>query len=352
MATQTIQVESLSGDTLTMEVFSLTSDTAQATASATEATNRHGLYSAAFTDLPTGDHRCMMVDASSNVSSVQYATTTAATETVQAYDSLSSGGGATAAEIWQESANSHTTGNTMGHWLNIVKKSVFNVEGEIVAGGTLSAVTFRTDLTQADGAFDDQLILFTSGSLIGEARPISSSSLSNGVIVVQEEFTSAPSASDEFVILPQHIHSLAAIGNEVKSLGSTIEVVSPLKANNGETDIELVYGQQYDDSGNAATLFGSVSFAIPTATQDLTTATGGEFKVYGSSATPTASLTSVTYENVGTANQRVKVALSAVNAQLTTNEFYTYTLTATYASGSPAQISRGKLTLVSVVPTE
>jgi hypothetical protein len=240
----------------------------------------------------------------------------------------------------------------MGHWLNIIKKSVFNVEGEIVAGGTLSAVTFRTDLTQADGAYNDQLILFTSGSLIGEARPISSSSLTNGVIVVQEEFTSAPSASDEFVILPQHIHSLASIGNEVKSLGSTIEVVSPLKTNNGETDIELVYGQQYDDSGNAATLFGSISFAIPTATQDLTTATGGEFEVYGSSATPTVSLTTVTYENVGTANQRVKVALSAANAQLATNEFYTYTLTSTYASGSPAQISRGKLTLISVVPTE
>jgi hypothetical protein len=332
--------------------------TAQATASATEATNRHGLYSAAFTDLPAGDHRCMMVDASNNVSSVQYATTTAATETVQAYDSLAGGGGATAAEVWQESASSHTTGNTMGHWLNIIKKSVFNVEGEIVAGGTLSAVTFRTDLTQADGAYNDQLILFTSGSLIGEARPIFNSSLTNGVIVVQDEFTSAP----------QHIHSLASIGNAVKSLGSTIEVVSPLKTNNGETDIELVYGQQYDDSGNAATLFGSISFAIPTATQDLTTATGGEFKVYGSSATPTVSLTTVTYENegtanqrvkvalsaanAGTANQRVKVALSAANAQLATNEFYTYTLTSTYASGSPAQISRGKLTLVSVVPTE
>jgi hypothetical protein len=89
MATQTIQVEALSGETLTMEVFSLTSDTVQASASATEATNRHGLYVASFTDLPVGSHRCMMVDASNEVSSVQYCTTTAATETVQSYDSLS-----------------------------------------------------------------------------------------------------------------------------------------------------------------------------------------------------------------------------------------------------------------------
>ena len=99
MATQTIQVEALSGETLTMEVFSLTSDTAQASASATEATNRHGLYVANFTDLPTGSHRCMMVDASNEVSSVQYCTTTAATETVQSYDSLSGISGTVDANI-------------------------------------------------------------------------------------------------------------------------------------------------------------------------------------------------------------------------------------------------------------
>jgi hypothetical protein len=104
MATQTIQVEALSGETLTMEVFSLTSDTAQASASATEATNRHGLYVASFTDLTAGSHRCMMVDGSNNVVSVQYCTTTAATETVQSYDSLSGISGTVDANIVSSSA--------------------------------------------------------------------------------------------------------------------------------------------------------------------------------------------------------------------------------------------------------
>lgn len=134
--------------------------------------------------------------------------------------------------------------------------------------------------------------------------------------------------------------------------GATIEVVDPIKSNNGENDIELIYGQQYSDAGNATTLFGSVTFAIPTATQNLASATGGEFKVYSTTGTPVLSLTTVTYASTGTADQKVKVVLSASNTELSTSEFYTYTLTSTYSSGSPAQLSRGRLTLVSSVPSQ
>ena len=52
MATQTIQSWAVTGETLTMRVYTVDSDTETASASASEATNRDGLYSANFTDLP------------------------------------------------------------------------------------------------------------------------------------------------------------------------------------------------------------------------------------------------------------------------------------------------------------
>lgn len=56
MATQTIIFTGPTGRTLTAKLFPHGSDTLQESVSATEATNRKGYYSAAFTDAPAGDY--------------------------------------------------------------------------------------------------------------------------------------------------------------------------------------------------------------------------------------------------------------------------------------------------------
>ena len=82
-------------------------------------------------------------------------------------------------------------------------------DGEV--SGTPTASAFDTNLTAVSGAYDHLLILFTSGSLAGEARPIDSYSATNGRITLQEPLTAAPSASDEFIVVPDHSHPVSEI---------------------------------------------------------------------------------------------------------------------------------------------
>ena len=86
-------------------------------------------------------------------------------------------------------------------------------DGEV--SGTPTASAFDTNLTAVSGAYDHLLLLFTSGSLAGEARPIGSYSSTNGRITLQEALTAAPSSADEFIIVPDHTTPTAEIVNDI-----------------------------------------------------------------------------------------------------------------------------------------
>ena len=88
-------------------------------------------------------------------------------------------------------------------------KAQASAAGEV--SGTPTASAFDTDLTATSGAFDHLLIVFTSGSLAGEARPIDAYSSTNGRITLQEDLTAAPSSADEFLIVPSHVHPISEI---------------------------------------------------------------------------------------------------------------------------------------------
>jgi len=82
-------------------------------------------------------------------------------------------------------------------------------DGEV--SGTPTASAFDTNLTAVTGAYDHLLLLFTSGSLAGEARPIATYNSTNGRITLQESLTSAPSSSDEFIVVPDHTDPISEI---------------------------------------------------------------------------------------------------------------------------------------------
>lgn len=82
-------------------------------------------------------------------------------------------------------------------------------DGEVA--GTPTATAFDTNLTATGGAYDHLLLVFTSGVLAGEARPIDSYTATNGRIVLQEALTAAPSAADEFIVVPNHVMPLEEI---------------------------------------------------------------------------------------------------------------------------------------------
>jgi hypothetical protein len=147
-------------------------------------------------------------------------------------------------------------------------KSQASAEGEV--SGTPTASAFDTDLTAVTGAFDDLLILFVSGSLTGEARPIASYDNTDGRITLQESLTAAPSAADEFLIIPSHTHPIADIQDGLATdskLSSTYDLTAWLltaavgNISNAQTAAEsfelILGGVTYTVTGSGMTESGN-----------------------------------------------------------------------------------------------
>lgn len=87
MATQTVEFRSPPSQTVTAKLFAVGSDTEQASVSATEATNRKGTYSAAFTDEAAGEYELIAFVGSVPVAR-WFVTLTLTTATFQARDKV------------------------------------------------------------------------------------------------------------------------------------------------------------------------------------------------------------------------------------------------------------------------
>jgi hypothetical protein len=111
--------------------------------------------------------------------------------------------------VWDEDNRDHLLAHSTGKNLDTIRKANYVTDGTVAAGGTLTTTTFRTTLTQANGKYRHQTLLFMTGNLAGESKPIIESYQTDGVIELDEPFTAAPTAGDEFVILPDHVHPLS-----------------------------------------------------------------------------------------------------------------------------------------------
>jgi hypothetical protein len=85
METQTVEFRSPPSQTITAKLFTVGSDTEQAAVSATEATNRKGTYSAAFTDEAAGEYELIAFVGAVPVAR-WFVTLTLTTATFQTYD--------------------------------------------------------------------------------------------------------------------------------------------------------------------------------------------------------------------------------------------------------------------------
>lgn len=118
-------------------------------------------------------------------------------------------------DIYDEAYSDHTTAGTFGKLFDLIRKSNLATESTVAASPTPSTTSFGTSLTDSDDTWNEQVILFTTGNLAGQAKPISDFANTNGVISVSEAFSEAPTASDEFVIIPSHVHTLETIADAV-----------------------------------------------------------------------------------------------------------------------------------------
>jgi hypothetical protein len=85
VATQTVEFRSPPSQTITAKLFAVGSDTQVASVSSTEATNRKGTYSAAYTDVAAGEYELIALVGAVPVAR-WFVTLTLTTATFQAYD--------------------------------------------------------------------------------------------------------------------------------------------------------------------------------------------------------------------------------------------------------------------------
>jgi len=128
--------------------------------------------------------------------------------------------------VWDSSYSSHVVAGTFGKLMDQLRKANRSINGEVA--GTPTASAFDTNLTgYTTGAFDSEVLVFVSGSLEGEARPILNYNSTNGRITFEEALTGVPSVADEFVILPYHVHPISEIqsGLSTQSSVDTIDTI-------------------------------------------------------------------------------------------------------------------------------
>jgi hypothetical protein len=92
--------------------------------------------------------------------------------------------------VWDEPYNQHTTAGTFGKLMDTLRKANRAIEGEVT--GTPTTTSFTTNMSgYLTGAFDSEVMVFVSGTINGEARPILSYNATNGTFNFEEAWTQA-----------------------------------------------------------------------------------------------------------------------------------------------------------------
>jgi hypothetical protein len=220
MATQTLEFSAGTGLTISCKLFAIGSDTVVATATATEKTNDKNRYSVSYTDIPAGSYRLNGFVSSTGGFANEVYDLTLSTATFQPRSEQAASGsspGDIADAVWDEAYSGHTTAGTFGKLLDTLRKANYTIDGAVVAGGTLSTTTFRTNVVATTSAYAHSVLLFVSGPLAGENSPILSYTSTNGVIVLEEALTAIPSPGDEFIIAAsQHVHAIQDIADAIE----------------------------------------------------------------------------------------------------------------------------------------
>lgn len=118
--------------------------------------------------------------------------------------------------VLEESVVDHkNVSHSLAWYIDKIRKANYVTEGVVAAGLTPTTKTFQTNLTGVDDAYNHQTLLFISGALTGESKPVQDYLQANGLVTLEEDTTAAPVIGDEFVILPQHVHTILGIADGV-----------------------------------------------------------------------------------------------------------------------------------------
>ena len=218
--TQSVEFSAAPNQTPTVRLFSAGSDTIVQTAgTVTAATNRAGIYTAAFTDVPAGEYKLIATTAAGTPLANWWTKLTLTTATFQAYEmpeSRSPTAGETADAVWDEAYSQHTTAGTFGKLMDILRKSNTVLEGTILASPTPTTTVFRlSGIDFPTGALEHSILWMNTGTSENQNSPILTT-VNNGdgtvTVTLEEALVTAPVAGDTVLIDPtSHVHAIADI---------------------------------------------------------------------------------------------------------------------------------------------
>lgn len=123
---------------------------------------------------------------------------------------------ATAGAVWDEiiTNDSHNIINSAGRRFRLLSAFI-GIDG-YVDDVSATTTSFITSLTETDNDFyKNQVLVFESGSQIGQAKTIIAYNGTSKTITLEEPLTNAPADTDRFIILTIHAHTNANVASAV-----------------------------------------------------------------------------------------------------------------------------------------
>ncbi len=117
--------------------------------------------------------------------------------------------------VWDEANGTHVASGTTGRRLYDASISLTMQSDGAVNDAAATTTSFKTTLTDPSNFWNDMLLMFTSGALTGQARPIASYSQTDGLVTFDEALTSAPANGVTFLIKIDHIHPISQIADGI-----------------------------------------------------------------------------------------------------------------------------------------
>jgi hypothetical protein len=114
-------------------------------------------------------------------------------------------------KVWDEPLTGATHNDPTSAGRRLRQASAWlSAEGQAI--GTPTTTSIQTDLTQTTSSFyADQTFVFTSGTLAGQARLVTSYDGTTKTFTFDEPWTLTPSVTDEFAVFADHVHPISQI---------------------------------------------------------------------------------------------------------------------------------------------
>ena len=156
-------------------------------------------------------------------------------------------------KVWDEPLTGATHNDPTSAGRRLRQASAWlSAEGQAIGAPTTTSV--QTDLTQTTSSFyADQTFVFTSGTLAGQARLVTSYNGTTKTFTFDEPWILTPSATDEFAVFADHVHPIsqiqAGLAIETKQDAIQTDISTQTADLKGGDDRDLT--EVYDKAGPA-----------------------------------------------------------------------------------------------------